>query len=77
MIHKHPRQMSTIPRYARYADETVRQFKQRKRREIRIVLQAFDRFRLGCAYAPGFSCVGEIQQLLEQIKLACAVKKWK
>lgn len=69
--------MKDIPTHARLTGETVRQFKQRKRREIRAAIAAFERFRYGCAYAPGFSFVRGINQALEQIKQACQVKRWR
>ena len=56
---------------------TNRQWKSRKRKELKEVIRAFDNYRTGCAYCPGED--GEADQLgklLEQMKEAHSVKEW-
>lgn len=56
---------------------TQRQWKSRKRRELKAIIKAFENYRMGCAYCPGTDGeVGELQHLLERLKDSHSVKKW-
>lgn len=55
---------------------TQRQWKMLKRREIKHVIKALDRYRLGCAYTPGYEEVHTIDEALTRIVNAQSVKNW-
>lgn len=53
---------------------TLRQFKQRKRREFRAIVQAFERYRLGCAFAPYET--HKLARCLKEGVMKLSVKEW-
>ena len=56
---------------------TSREWKSRKRKEIREVIKAFEIYRLGCYYTPdGEGEVGQIDEALKSIKQKLSVKNW-
>lgn len=56
---------------------TTRQWKARKREELKAVIKAFDDYRLGCAYCPSAdSAVGRISNALKELKIELSIKKW-
>lgn len=56
---------------------TARQWKARKRAQIKAVLKCFNDYRMGCAYVPdGEGEVGRIQKDLESLREKMAVKNW-
>jgi hypothetical protein len=56
---------------------TVRQWKARKRAQIKAVLKCFDDYRMGCAYTPdGEGEVGQIDKALASIRAKLSVKNW-
>lgn len=69
--------MITIPKSARKPGESVRQFKARKRRELRATIVAFDLFRSGCAFVPGHDYVRLVSGGLAAMQRQCTVARWK
>ncbi len=56
---------------------TQKQWKSRKRQELKILLKALRKYRMGCAYCPGYSGeIGIIQSNLEELKKLQSVEKW-
>lgn len=67
---------SEIPAYVRHG-LTSRQWKAKKRRELRAITKAFELYRFGCAYCP---CkdgeVGQIQHLLNSMQQKLSARSW-
>jgi hypothetical protein len=56
---------------------TLRQWKARKRSELRAAIKAFESYRMGCAYCNGGDGeVGAIDTALESLKSRISVKRW-
>lgn len=56
---------------------TQRQWKERKRRELRDVLKAMSVYHMGCAYTPnGEGEVGRITKDLESLAEKLSVRNW-
>jgi len=61
---------------------TMRQFRQRKRRELRHAIKEFRAVNFGCAWAPPAiggtdkSTVGEILRAFDRLKLEWSQKEW-
>lgn len=56
---------------------TNRQWKARKRAELKAVIAAYNVYRMGCAYCPGEDiAVGDLKSALERLKAALSVKSW-
>jgi len=56
---------------------TNRGFKEQKRKEFRAVIEAYETFRRGCAYVPGFhQNAKNLAESLEGWKEAMNVKNW-
>ena len=67
---------------------TIRGWKQRKRQEMRDIREAFDVFRLGCAYTPGGDgfrnredCHSEfpivdLEEALKELQHRLSIKSW-
>ncbi len=58
-----------------YAPGTIREFKQRKRRQIRQLQRAADSFVVGSAFTPGPAVVGLTDWLIEA-KEALSIRSW-
>lgn len=57
---------------------TQRQWRARKRADLKKLVAAFGRYRLGCAYCPGKDGeVGRIQDALDALTKSHAAKAWK
>ena len=70
--------MKTIPKYVlkNSGIKTTREFKQRKRKEIREVIRAMKNFQLGCAHAPGHESFCTALKAAEETKDKCSLKNW-
>jgi len=68
----------TCPKWIREREGvTNRQWKARKRRELKAVIRAMDVYRMGCAYCPGKSGeVVAIDSALRGLKHLHSVKMW-
>lgn len=57
---------------------TAREWKQRKRRELKAAIDAVDALRLGCAHTPCVDGVyiGAIHQALQRLQAAWSKKEW-
>ena len=56
---------------------TQRDWKARKRFELKAVINAMNEYRMGCAYCPGTSGeVGIIDKQLKQLQALHSVKQW-
>jgi hypothetical protein len=55
---------------------TQRQWKTRKRREIRAVVRALETFQRGSAFTPAYNDYREAMELVRAIADACSEKKW-
>jgi len=56
---------------------TQRQWRIRKRRDLKQLIAAYDEYRMGCAYCPGKNGeVGAIGKLLDELKESHSIKKW-
>lgn len=67
-----------IPKHLREIHgETGRQWKARKRKEFKKVIEAFDKFRRGCAYANGYNkyCL-PLEKALDGWRKAMSVEEW-
>lgn len=68
-----------IPGWLRKQEKiTTRQWKARKRAQIKAIDRAFREFRLGCAYTPGL-CYNEVARIdtsIGVIKHELSVKNW-
>lgn len=55
-----------------------RQWKNRKRRELRELCKAFDKFRIGCYYTPSGTNgeVGRVGEILDEWKRQFSQKEW-
>lgn len=69
--------MNKIPKSVR-GDLSTRQWKAMKRRELQNAMAAFNKFRLGCAYCPGYDdgVVGSIDTSFIRLKHSLSVKNW-
>lgn len=59
---------------AKHIPGTLRQFKQRKRKEFKAIIQAFEQYRLGAAYAPYDTYI--LQRCLAEGLKSLSVKEW-
>lgn len=56
---------------------TTRQWKSRKRKELREIQKALSAYRIGSAYCPSANnAVVEIKTALDQLAYALSVKQW-
>lgn len=55
---------------------TQRQFKQRKRQELKKLIEAFEEYRLGCAFCPYDGDAQSIDFYLKRMKQTHSVKEW-
>ena len=55
---------------------TTREFKQRKRREVRAAIKAVEVLLIGSAYAPTKN-IGLVLNALREMKRAMSVKEWR
>lgn len=55
---------------------TARIWKQRKREELRLVKQAWDRYWIGSAFTPDDGINREIAELLLQLSEKLSIKEW-
>jgi len=55
---------------------TQRQWKSRKRQELKEIIKTLSTFHLGCAYVPAYDEVMEIGKLLAKAKDKLSIKKW-
>lgn len=70
---------SLIPKWLLEQERlTAREWRQRKRRELRAVIRAMEYVQRGCAYTPDVEGVyiGEIMSRLRQLARAWAQKEW-
>ncbi len=57
--------------------ETRRQFKQLKRKQLKSVLKAWDDFRSGCFYCPGYPRdTTDVDDILRRLKRDLSAKNW-
>ena len=70
--------MSNIPKHILDSNNcTGRQWKSKKRKEIKDALEAIHEIYLGCAYMPGgLKILGNVRKSLERLQGFCSVKKW-
>jgi len=70
--------MITIPkRILHRSGLTPRQWKSKKRQELKKVTAAFDEFRFGCAYTPNYPTdINRIEIALANLKNALSQKNW-
>lgn len=71
--------MSAIPKYVLEAMDlkTTRQFKSRKRKELREIEKAVKEYQRGCAYCPGYETgISNLFKSVREIKILQSVKEW-
>lgn len=56
--------------------KTERQFKSLKRRQLRLVIKAFEEFWVASNHCPNKDISGEIYVALRRLKRALSVKEW-
>lgn len=68
----------TIPEWLKKQENcTSRQWKSRKRSELKSVIDAFSKYKFGCAHTPdGLGEVYQIQSLLDQLCEKLSIKNW-
>lgn len=73
--------MSKAPDYVLKTRRITRQRQWRviKRRELNAVIEAFKKFRTGCAFCPGYAdgTVDKAGDTLNQLKSALSPRQWK
>lgn len=57
--------------------KSARDFRKKKRGDVRRALKALDELRLGCAFTPAQSQIEEAEKHLELAKELMSVKRWK
>lgn len=62
--------------YPKHAYRSAREFKAKKRRDIKAAIAALDALRLGCAYIPAVKDILQASALLEKAKNMMSVKAW-
>jgi len=56
---------------------TKRQWRQQKRQELRKVIKAWEQYRLGCAYAPGYpDHINTVDHILNDMKRQLSQMNW-
>ena len=55
---------------------TQRQFKSKKRQQLKEVERALDEYRLGCAGSPAYPYIHELENALHAMIDAQSVKNW-
>lgn len=55
---------------------TSREFKKRKRAELKEVIKAFYKYRIGCAYCPSYETIKKVESFLESMKESHSEKQW-
>jgi len=57
--------------------KTTREFKSRKRKELREIKRALDKYYQGCAYCPGYENeITQIRNLLKKLEELQSIKQW-
>ena len=56
--------------------KTTREFKSRKRKELREIKKAVSEYHRGCAYTPGYDEINELDKLLNKIQTMQSIKEW-
>jgi len=56
--------------------KTTRQFKSRKRKELREIKKAISEYHRGCAYCPCYDEIAELDKLLDKIQSMQSIKEW-
>lgn len=67
-----------IPKYVlkNMGIQTQRQFKAQKRHELKVVMEALEQYRRGCAYCPPNNLCKAIQDNLQELIKLHSVKMW-
>ena len=56
---------------------TQRQWKSKKRKELKQLIKLFENYRLGCFYCPNYDTeIQDLERVLEQMKESHSVKNW-
>lgn len=55
---------------------TQRQWKSRKRRDLRALEKALENYRLGCAYTPGHAAIDGLDAVIKIMRQTHSVKAW-
>ena len=57
--------------------KTTREFKSRKRKELREIKQALNKYHQGCAYCPGYENeIKELGKILKRLEELQSIKEW-
>jgi len=57
--------------------KTHREFKEQKRKEFQAVIKAYEKFRLGCVYVPGYDHnIADVSRGLRNWEESMSVKNW-
>ena len=57
--------------------KTTRQFKSRKRKELREIKNALAKYHQGCAYCPGYENeINELGKILKKLEELQSIKEW-
>lgn len=69
--------MSSIPVYIR-GDLSSRQWRAKKRAELKAIADAYANYRLGCAYCPGFAGgeINDLERTIDNLRRLHSVKEW-
>lgn len=55
---------------------TKREWKQRKRKELKAVMKAINKYQIGCAFCPGYEEFVDIKDMLEKLIDLHSYKRW-
>lgn len=55
---------------------TQRQWRARKRRDLRALEKALDNYRMGCAYTPGHVAIDQLSTTIKIMRQTHSVKAW-
>ncbi|MCK5128148.1 MAG: hypothetical protein KAR42_17970 [candidate division Zixibacteria bacterium] len=57
--------------------KTTREFKSHKRKELREIKKALDKYHQGCAYCPGYENeIKELGKILKKLEELQSIKEW-
>jgi hypothetical protein len=62
--------------YPKHVYRSAREFKVKKRRDIKAAIAALDALRFGCAYTPAVKDILQAATLLEKAKNMMSAKTW-
>ena len=67
-----------IPQYVlkNCKTQTLREFKALKRKQLKVVKQALNSYRQGCAYSPAFKSIIHADELITKAIEAQSAKNW-